>query len=46
MITERIKKSGVLYVTLDVQGFRSGSMDEALKIEKAHSNDNSKEEPV
>lgn len=46
MITERIKKSGVLYVTLDVQGFRSGSMDEALKIEKAHSNDNSKEEPA
>ena len=27
-----LKKLGILYVTLDLQGFRSGSMDEALKI--------------
>lgn len=31
-ITEELKKLGILYVTLDLQGFRSGSMDEALKI--------------
>ncbi len=31
-ITGELKALGILYVTLDLQGFRSGSMDEALKI--------------
>ena len=30
-ITAELKVLGILYVTLDLQGFRSGSMDEALK---------------
>ena len=30
-ITAELKALGILYVTLDLQGFRSGSMDEALK---------------
>lgn len=30
-ITVELKALGILYVTLDLQGFRSGSMDEALK---------------
>lgn len=29
-ITGKLKALGILYVTLDLQGFRSGSMDEAL----------------
>lgn len=31
-ITEGLKALGILYVTLDLQGFRSGSMDEALPM--------------
>ena len=30
-ITAELKVLGILYVTLDLHGFRSGSMDEALK---------------
>jgi uncharacterized protein len=30
-VTEAIRQAGYLYVTLDLQGFRSGSMNEALK---------------
>jgi len=29
---ERLKRAGFLYVTLDIQGFRSGSMNEALSL--------------
>jgi len=31
LIVERFKQLGFIYVTLDLQGFRSGSMNEALK---------------
>ena len=31
-ITKGLKALGILYVTLDLQGFRSGSMDEALSM--------------
>ena len=30
----RMKEVGFLYVTLDIQGFRSGSLNEAIKLEK------------
>ena len=33
-ISGRLKELGIPYVTLDLQGFRSGSMDENLKIKK------------
>lgn len=29
-ITERLKQTGFSYITLDMEGFRSGSMDETL----------------
>ena len=30
-ITERLKRLGYVYVTVDLQGFRSGSMNDQLK---------------
>lgn len=33
-VTEYLKKLGFSYLTMDLQGFRSGSMDEQLKGEK------------
>ena len=36
-ITEKLKAMGFSYITLDMEGFRSGSMDETLqerKVEK------------
>lgn len=33
-LVERCKEQGFLYVTLDLQGYRSGSMNEALKPEE------------
>jgi len=33
-ITARFKELGYIYITLDIQGFRSGSMNEPLKAEK------------
>ena len=34
-ITDELKKLGFRYVTLDMQGYRMGSMNEALEIKKA-----------
>jgi pyridinium-3,5-biscarboxylic acid mononucleotide sulfurtransferase len=34
-ITEKFKKAGFAYVTLDLQGFRSGSLNEAVRKETA-----------
>lgn len=31
-ITEKLKETGFLYITLDMEGFRSGSMDEKIKM--------------
>jgi uncharacterized protein len=33
VIVERFKELGFVYVTLDLEGFRSGSMNEALKAQ-------------
>lgn len=33
-IVDRFKEIGFIYVTIDLQGFRSGSMNEALKVQK------------
>lgn len=33
-IVRKLKDAGFLYITLDLEGFRSGSMDEILKREQ------------
>ena len=31
-VTDRLKELGFLFITLDIQGFRSGGLNEALKV--------------
>jgi uncharacterized protein len=38
-IVQLIKEAGFIYVTFDLQGYRSGSMEEAMKLDKLPSPD-------